>query len=95
MASPGLVSQQEKTMEQKVLEALQDPSWDFRTVDGIAKETGLDKSEVRQVLEKHPNVRKSVVPDRRGRELYTLKSRGVKGQEVLAMARAFIAKSVR
>ncbi|MBI3667258.1 MAG: hypothetical protein HY236_13710 [Acidobacteria bacterium] len=93
MATPGL--QPEETPEGKVLRALQDESWDFRTVGGIAKDTGLSEEMAREILEKHPDVRKSPIPDRKGRELYTLKSRRIKRQEVLAMARAFIAKSPR
>ena len=30
----------------KVLNALEDPKWDFRTVDSIAQETSLDPSDV-------------------------------------------------
>ena len=82
--------------ERRVLEALADARWDFRTLQGISEETGLSEGQVQEILNGHPElVRKSAVPDRRGRELYTLKSRAVKGQEILAIMRTFISKSVR
>ena len=82
--------------ERRVLAALTDPNRDFRTLEGISKDTGLSEANVKEILDKYPElVRKSAVPDRRGRELYALKSRPVKGLEVLAMMRTFISKSVR
>ncbi len=81
--------------ERKVFEALSDPRYDFRTLDGITNATGLAEGEVIAVLSKYPElIRKSPVPDRNGRELFTLRSHGVKGQEWLAQARTFASKSV-
>jgi len=80
--------------ERKVFEALSDPEWDFRTVDGVSRATGLQEGEVTAVLEKYPDlIRKSPVPDAKGRELYTLRSRGIAAQELLAQARMIISKS--
>ena len=82
--------------ERKVLQAVASPKWDFRTLDGISKDTGLPQTKIQEILDKYPQlVRKSAVPDRRGRELYTLKSRPVKGQEILAIVRTFVSKTVR
>ena len=81
--------------ERKVFEALADPRWDFRTLPGLSRETGLSESEIGATLDKYPLlVRKSLVPDRHGRELFTLRSRPVKFQERLAELRMFITKSV-
>lgn len=81
--------------DRKVLEALDNPYWDFRTVGGIAKDTGLSESEVRQVLEKYPDyVRRSPLPDSRGHGLYALRSKPVKLQELLSEARTFISKTI-
>lgn len=81
--------------EKPVFEALSDPHWDFRTIDGISKATRLTREQVTTVLEKYPAlVRRSLVPDREGRALFTLRSRPISAQERLAEARLFISKSV-
>jgi len=83
-------------IERKVFEALSDPRWDFRTVEGIGKATNLNATQVLSVLSKHPDlVRESSIPDRYGNRLYTLRSRPVRSQEKLALARAFVIKSLR
>ncbi len=78
----------------KVLEALADDRWDFRTIDGLSTSTGLPENRIRELLRKYPSlVRQSLVLDRQGRELYTLASRRPSLQEVLTNTRAFISKS--
>ena len=61
------------------------PDWDFRTVDGIARETNLPREHVEQVLRRHgAAVRRTVSRDRRSRGwrfVYTLKSRPRKIRE--------------
>ena len=52
--------------------ALDDPRWEFRTVEGIADEMGLQPEQVGQLLKAYPDVgRKSPLRSRDGRELYT------------------------
>ena len=81
--------------ERKVFEALSDPEWDFRTVGGLSKATGLPEKEVLAVLGEYPDlIRKSPVRDEKGRELYTLRSRSMTVHEFLAQARTIISKSV-
>ena len=80
---------------QAVFRALSDPKWDFRTVDGIARETRLAETEITRILENNPkHFRKSLVPDRNRRTLYTLTSRPPSWQERLATLRAFATKSI-
>jgi hypothetical protein len=82
--------------ERKVFLALASPELDFRTVEGIAADTQLPGPQVLEILEKYPElVRRSYVPDERGRDLYTLQERRVKLQERLAFLRALLAKSFR
>lgn len=82
--------------EHKVFEALSDPEWDFRTVDGISKATNLTATEVKAILSKYPSlVRKSLVRDNDGRELYTLASRPPGPQEIVSQFTSFITKSAR
>ena len=77
-----------------VLDALADPKWDFRTVEGISTETGVPKEEVEEILRSYPTlVRKSLVRDVRGQRLYTLKSRGMKSAEKRALLRIFVTKT--
>lgn len=78
-----------------VLEALANPQWDFRTVQGIAKETELTEEAVRTILNAYPNlVRQSPVPDRHSRPLFTLRGRPVKRQERIALLRMLVTKSL-
>jgi len=78
----------------KLFEALADDRWDFRTVDGISRSTGLSEERVRDLLRKYRAlVRRSLVLDRQGRELYTLASRRPRLQEILSTIRAIISKT--
>lgn len=82
--------------EYKVFKALADPSWDFRTIRGISESTEIPESEVENILGRYPDlVRKSLIPDRKGRELFTLRSRRPKAQELFADIRSFVTKSTQ
>jgi len=82
--------------ERRVFEALSDPQWDFRTVDGISNATHLTAAEIKVILDKYPNlVRKSLVRDNDGRELFTLASRPPSPQEIVSQFTTFITKSAR
>ncbi len=84
----------EEPEARKLLEALADDRWDFRTIDGLSASTGLPEVRVRELLRKYQAlVRQSFVVDRQGRELYTLASRRPSLQEVLTNIRAVISKS--
>ena len=81
--------------ERKVIEALANPKWDFRTVAGIAREIGFDSSSVKDILAKFPQlIRHCDIPDKNGQLLYTLSSRPKKLKENLALFRFFITKSL-
>lgn len=76
----------------KVHAALANPKWDFRTVQGIAQETGLDPERVERLIERHPSeIRRTLSRDRR--IIYTLKSRPRKLREILAEIHMFLSKS--
>jgi hypothetical protein len=77
-----------------VLQALADEKWDFRTIDGLVKETDLPADRIRRILDSYPElVRRSPVRDRLGRSLYTLKSRAMKIPEKAAFARLLLSKT--
>ena len=80
--------------DRKVLDALADEKWDFRTIDGIARETGVSAEKVSQVLNARASlVRRSLVRDRCGRELYTLRDRKAKRPERMAFVRMLLTKT--
>ena len=73
--------------------ALEDPKWDFRTVKGIAKDTGLDRERVECLLDQHrPKLRQTVARD--GQPVFTLKDRPRKMREIFADIRMFASKSL-
>lgn len=89
------IEQMSEPTNKSVFEALADPRWDFRTVQGIANETGLSEDTVRIILDSHPNlVRQSSVPDRYGRPLFTLRGRPINRQERIALLRMLVTKSI-
>ena len=81
--------------DRKVFEGLANPAWDFRTIGGLSRETKLSEDEVASTLQKYPDlVRKSLVRNLKGQELFTLSTRPVRFREILALVRNLVAKSV-
>ena len=79
--------------EEKIINALRDKRWDYRTSEGIAKETDISINTVRTFLETRKDiVRKSSIPDRLGRDLYTLNKRHSQGKEFWRSLSTFISK---
>lgn len=58
-----------------LINALQNPRWDYRTSEGLAKELKVTENEIKKYLDSEPEIRKSVMKDKDGRSLYTLKKR--------------------
>jgi predicted ArsR family transcriptional regulator len=59
-------------LRQRVTSALEDPKYEWRTIDGVAKELGLTEAQVRAVLDDlQEEIVRSSVPDESGRNLYT------------------------
>lgn len=72
----------------KVRSALNNNNWDFRTVDGIAKETELHPEEVNQLLAEHRSeLRQTLLRD--GRVIYAPKSRPKGFREIFAEIQLF------
>ena len=81
--------------EAKIINALRDKRWDYRTTEGIAKETSIPVDTVRTFLETRKDiVRKSSIPDRLDRDLYTLNNRYSQGKEFWRILSTFISKRV-
>lgn len=80
--------------EDKIINALRDQRWDYRTVEGIAEETKIPIETVRIFLESRKDiVWKSAMPDRRGRDLYTLNERRPMNKEFWRYISTFASKS--
>lgn len=91
------MSQMEATAgaDEAVIAALKNADFDFRTVHGIAQETGLNEDEVREALgRKADEVRVSDVPTEEGEELLAHSSKPVSAREAAAAAQAFASKSL-
>ncbi len=75
----------------KLKKGLEDRQWDFRTIEGLAKEFNMPKKKVEELLNLHRSeVRKTL--DGRGRVLYTMAKRPIKFREFLANTQAIISK---
>ena len=81
--------------ERQVFDALSNPKWDYRTVKGIKKETGLSEEEIEAILRKYRNrlVHKANVPDKFGRDLYTLARAHSEIRDMLAKLRTIVGKT--
>lgn len=77
---------------ERVLEALKNPEWDFRTVKGIAEETGLEQEYVAHLLDEHLSETRRAVSRKWG-TLYTLKSRPMRLRDYIADIQMFASKS--
>jgi len=62
--------------EKKIFEALDDNTWDWRTIRALSKASGLEPDNVLTIISQYPHlIRRSAVPSEKGEELFTLQSR--------------------
>lgn len=81
-------------MWQAVRDALDDRAWDFRTVAGISRDTGLPEVVIEDLLDHHHDaLRQRLAPDDWRTKVYTLKSRPRSWREIVSDLRFFISKS--
>ena len=93
--TPSNVKVNDQTRE-RVLSALADDRFEFRTIAGIVEDTGLTPECVLSTIETMPDlVRQSPVPDSIGNALYKLKSRPRTAREIISETRYFLAGSSR
>jgi hypothetical protein len=72
---------------QKVIDALENSEWDWRTVDGIAEDTGLSVERVGEIIiSLDDKVIRSSIPDEKGRALYTTRKHYKKTQSIFRQA---------
>ncbi len=84
--------------ERKVFEALADPAWDFRTIGGLVRATGLSEPDVRGIVAKYKPqglIRQSTAPRKKREALFTLTSSGVSTGEVMSIIHSTITKKSR
>lgn len=68
--------------------ALEDPKWDWRTVPGVAKSTGLSEPQVESALSSSAAIIRSSVPDEHGRALFTTRTHYKKRRSFLDVLRS-------
>ena len=85
------MSPDDPLVQKQILHALDEPQWTYRTIPGIAWETGLSPGVVAQVLEHSPCVRVVRATDRNGNLLYARKDQPVTAKERLAVFREALA----
>src|SRR5258706_11069458 len=78
----------------RVIRALSNPKWDFRTVGGIARDTKLSREQVERVLADHQDLFRQSHLTRDGERLYTLREKPESLREHAAGLRDFIASPV-
>lgn len=80
---------------EKIYLALKNSKFDFRTVRGIAKTTGLPEPTVSDMLERNQNLfRKSQVISKKGEETYALREKKMGASEILDVLRSALTKGV-
>lgn len=83
-----------ETMEERIhrLEsALNDPRWDFRTVESIARDTALSAEEVKHLLHEHGDRFRRSYLTQGGEPLYALHDKRQTWRERFAELRDFLA----
>ena len=77
--------------EETVIKCLQNKNYDFRTIEGIYRETGIPKSQIVDILQNSPYVRKSLVTDKEGNSLFTHRRKHIRFREFLALTQRIVA----
>ena len=61
--------------KEKLLEALSDPKYSWRTVDGVSRDTGIKPAHVQELVQEMPDlVIRSRIPNKRGEALYATRA---------------------
>lgn len=81
----------DNTIIRKVCEALSDARWDFRTIEGIARESELPVDQVQHVLDERKDVFRRSYLTHDGAPLYALRDKRETLRERLAEVRNFLA----
>lgn len=78
----------------KIMSALSDSRWDYRTVEGIATELRIQKEMVEEFVTQNSAIRESIMKDAQGRRLYTTKKRKSKIGDIFTAFRALNSSKV-
>ena len=77
--------------ERQVFQALSNPEWDWRTINSLTIESGLEKDQVESALQKHPKLtRKWPFPSSKGETIFTLTSEPLTIRERFARFRRYL-----
>jgi len=83
---------------QAVVRALENPKYDWRTLDGISEETGIALDQVAMILGLLQNsgaVVRSSVPDKFGRPLFTTRNHYAKRQNLANRILSVVSDRIR
>lgn len=83
---------------QAIIGALENPKYDWRTIEGIAEETGIDRDQVSLILQRIwslGNVVESSVPDKKGRPLFTTRKHYYERQTVINRVLSALSDRIR
>jgi hypothetical protein len=95
MAAADVETKVSEEVVRRVLDALADNRFDFRTIAGISEQTGLSPAEVQAALNTAPDrVRLSGVPGPNGEPLYAPRERTVSAREQVALVQTAVEKPV-
>lgn len=78
MSIPAWQNAVTDSKEISVFHALENPDWDWRTLDGLKKATGLDASEILTIAYKYPQYIRSGQSNSKG-TVFQLKDRAPSG----------------
>jgi hypothetical protein len=78
----------------RVLQAVSNPKWDFRTIGGIARDTELSREQVEHVLADRQDLFRQSHLTHNGEPLYTVREKPETLRERYAGLRDFIASPV-
>jgi hypothetical protein len=68
----GKNGQADADIRKMVIDALEDKQYDWRTVEGVAGQTGIPATKIQDILKNlESEVVRSAIPDELGRALYT------------------------
>lgn len=96
-STPPSVPLSKEQQIESVRASLESPQYNWRTIDGISQDTGLDYQSINDVLLQDLSgvVIKSRVPDEKGRTLYTTREHYKKSQPIWNRILAAVSDTVK
>ena len=82
--------------EKKIIAALENPKYDWRTVEGICQETGISSEAVLEWIKRMEDiVVQSSIPDKKGQNLYTTRKHFARLSNIVSRSLSAATGSIR